>query len=146
MDFEPTPEQMIEQAGLTPAQDADANCVTLPNGECVAPGPCMHTPPETALDFAADALDGPAQIESPEGTRGWTHARKDGIETFTAPDATVYVRARSEEEADVIVSFTRIRGMTPMRLVRADASTTVKRAERKARREKRELQRRGYDV
>jgi hypothetical protein len=86
------------------------------------------------------------QLESPRDTKGWTVARKDGIETFTATDGNAYVRAAAGEEADVIVNFTRIPGMTPMRLVRADESSTVRRAERKRRREERELRKRGYDV
>lgn len=145
MEPDRTPVPMAEiEAALARVEQPDANCVTEANGDCVAPGPCMHTPPEViGVDMAADE---PEQIASPEGTKGWTHARKDGIETFTATDGTAYVRARPDEEADVIVSFSRIRGMTPMRLVRSDQSTTVRRAARKARREAAELRKRGYDV
>lgn len=85
-------------------------------------------------------------IETGLATKGWTVARKDGIETFTATDGIAYVRARPDEDADVIVRFTRIPGMTDMRLVRSDESSTVKRAARKRRRENAELRRRGYDV
>ena len=85
-------------------------------------------------------------LVSPNDTVGWTAQWKDGIETFTAPDGTAYVRTRNDEEADLIVTFPRTRGMTDMRLVRADQSTTVARAARKKRREERELRKRGYDV
>jgi hypothetical protein len=86
------------------------------------------------------------QLESPRDTKGWTATRKDGIETFTALDGSAYVRAAPGEEADVIVNFTRIPGMIPMRLVRAGESSTVRRAEKKKRREERELRKRGYDA
>ena len=59
-------------------------------------------------------------IESGLATKPWTATRKDGIETFTSTDNIDYVRARPDEDADVIVGFARLRGMTPLRLVRAD--------------------------
>jgi hypothetical protein len=30
-------------------EQPDRNCVTLPNGDCIAPNPCMHTPEKTAI-------------------------------------------------------------------------------------------------
>lgn len=87
------------------------------------------------------------RLTSPVDTVGWRAARSaDGIETFTAPNGQSYVRARPDEDADVIVSFTRTRGMSDMRLVLAGESATVRRAEKKKRREERELRKRGYDV
>lgn len=85
-------------------------------------------------------------LSSPLETHGWRVERRDGIETFIAPDDTDYVRARPDEDADVIVHFTRIPGITDMRLVEASESATVKRAARKKRREQRALRARGYDV
>lgn len=101
--------------------------------------------PEQAAEVIEDAA-GPQQLVSPRDMKGWTAARKDGIETFTAPDGFVYVRARTGEDADVIVSFTRTPGLGPMRLVLADESISVKSAARKRRRDERELRNRGYDV
>lgn len=86
------------------------------------------------------------RIGSPQDTSGWRVERRDGIETFIAPDDVPYVRARLGEDADVIVSFTRIPGMMDMALVEASESATVKRAARKKRREQAELRKRGYDV
>lgn len=108
----------------------------------------VEVPTPTTVDVSTTVVgaDETRFITSGPQTTGWWTARKDGIETFTAPDNVVYVRARPDEDADVIVRFTRIPGMTPMRLVRADESSTVKRAERKKRRELRELRKRGYDV
>lgn len=104
-------------------------------------------PVETAqLTHEAEVLDRVVTLRSPEHTSGWTATRKDGIETFVSHDGLQYVRANAGEEADVIIAFTRIPGLLPLRLVRADQSTKVKRAARKKRREERELRKRGYDV
>lgn len=98
------------------------------------------TEPETSTP-----LDGDVALRLYSG-KGWTPSRKDGIETFTSPGGELYVRARPDEDADVIVSFPNTRGLSPLHLVLAGESATVKRAERKKRRELRELRRRGYDV
>lgn len=108
-------------------------------------------PPLDAVETAqmaheAEVIDRVVTLQSPAHTSGWTVSRKDGIETFTSNDGVQYVRANAGEEADVIVTFTRIAGMFPLRLVRADQSTAVKRAARKKRREEREMRKRGYDV
>jgi hypothetical protein len=127
--FEPTPEQMVAAAGLEPA-------AAMPTPDIALAG---------AAIMAAEVDETPVLV-SPKDTVGWRAARKDGIETFTSPDNIDYVRTRSDEEADLIITFPRTRGMTDMRLVRADQSTTVARAARKKRREERELRKRGYDV
>lgn len=85
-------------------------------------------------------------LQSPIDTKGWVVTRQDGIETFTNPHGTAFARARPDEDADVIVVFTRTRGMTPLRLIERGESATVRRAERKKRRENAELRKRGYDV
>jgi len=121
---------------------------TLPDVYITGDGAIIEVPPATFVDVSQIVIDADETrfIESGPATKGWWTARKDGIETFTAPDGIAYVRARPDEDADVIVNFTRIPGMTPMRLVRADESSTVKRAARKKRRENAELRKRGYDV
>lgn len=85
-------------------------------------------------------------LESPRDTKAWTVSRQDGIETFLSPDNKEYVRAQRDEEPDLIVHFTRLTGMTAMRLVLSEFSYTVKAQNRKARRERRELRARGYDA
>lgn len=100
---------------------------------------------------ASETLSDPAVIEweaiqSGDATREWKTSRQDGIETFTRPDGRAYVRCGPAEEADVLIHFDRIPGMTPMRLIERGDSAKVRRAERKKRREERELRRRGYDV
>lgn len=112
--------------------------------------------PEDNVPCDADAEAATQQIESGEATAqrlnspvdtvGWRATRVDGIETFTAPNGQAYVRARPDEDADVIVTFKRILGMTDLRLIDRSESATVKRAARKKRREDAELRRRGYDV
>lgn len=106
------------------------------------PGPPPEPPTPEVFDLDANA----ERIVSPEDTKGWRAARVDGTETFTTPEGDAYVRARTGEAADVIVSFTRTLGLTPMRLVASAESQTVKAAARKKRREERELRKRGYDV
>ena len=91
------------------------------------------------------------RLSSPADTKGWMMTRQDGIETFTAPgvdgaEGVAYVRARIGEAPDLIVTFTRTLGLQQLWLVRADRSTTVRRATLRARREKRALRARGYDV
>jgi len=99
--------------------------------------------------------DDTQRLSSPADTKGWTMTRQDGIETFTAPgvdgavdgaEGVAYVRARTGEAPDLIVTFTRTLGLQQLWLVRADRSTTVRRATLRARREKRALRARGYDV
>jgi hypothetical protein len=108
----------------------------------------MHTPPldGATTETLSDRVIEWEVVQAGVPTREWKVARQDGIETFTRPDGRAYVRARPDEEADVIVHFDRIPGMTPMRLIERGDSATVRRAERKARREARELRKRGYDV
>lgn len=106
--------------------------------------------PEAAADDvefvgAAEAADIEV-VECPAETGGWQVYRAESIEYFETPAGLVYVRARLNEEPDLIVRFTRITPMPPLRLVLASGSINVRRAERKARREKRELRARGYDV
>jgi hypothetical protein len=57
----------------------DADCVTLPNGDCVGPDPCIHTPRDTSSRAPDGApwyahLDGPCGPECgtlPEPPGGW---------------------------------------------------------------------------
>lgn len=114
------------------------------NGERIAP-----TGVSEAEMAAHEIVTGAAtarHLTSPLETHGWRVERRDGIETFLAPDDTAYVRARVGEDADVIVSFLRIPGISDLLLVEASESATVKRAARKRRREQRALRARGYDV
>ena len=108
--------------------------------------------PQAEIDSALARIDAVVvpdealTLQSPIDTKGWTVKRQDGIETFVNTHGTEFVRARPDEDADVIVVFTRTRGMTPLRLIERGESATVRRAERKKRREERELRKRGYDV
>lgn len=133
----------LEAAAYTPPEVL-ATPLTPAFDEAIAEQTMIVAPPAEVVE----TIGGPVIVlESPRDTSGWLVARKDGIETFTRPgDDFGYVRARPDEEADLIVNFTRIPGMTSMRLVRSDESSTVRRAERKRRREERELRKRGYDV
>ena len=105
--------------------------------------PTNVQPTEPAQD---SPLDGDVAAIQVEGGKGWTPSRKDGIETFIAPDGDAFVRCGPNEEADVVVSFPKTRGLAPMRLIAVGESAKVRRAARKKRREERELRRRGYDV
>lgn len=88
----------------------------------------------------------PLTLRSPEDTVGWTPTRIAGREGWRDVDGVEWVRARNDETPEITVVFTQHRGLPPVRLVRADASRDVKRAERKARREARALRVRGYDA
>lgn len=80
-----------------------------------------------------------------QGSKGWAISRHLGIEVFTSPSGTEYVRAIKAEPADAIIQ-PKTRGLSEIRLRLAAESTTIKKAERKDRKEKRELRARGYDV
>lgn len=114
----------------------------------IAPVALLMAPTE---GLVAEVFEGLPVVErivlnSPVDTRDWTVSRQDGIETFLSPDNKEYVRAQKDEEPDLIVHFTRLTGMTAMRLVLSEFSYTVKAQNRKARRERRELRARGYDA
>ena len=74
---------------------------------------------------------------------GWTSVREDGIELFISPDGVRYTRARSDETPAIVIQM-RTCGVPPLMLVRADGSSTVRRVERKLKRERRERKARGY--
>lgn len=92
-------------------------------------------------------MTGPALIDPLvfDGSKGWTITRHLGIEVFTSPSGTEYVRATKGETPDAIIR-PKTRGLSEVQLRLAADSATVKRADRKDRKQKRELRERGYDV
>lgn len=79
------------------------------------------------------------------GSVGWKLAVHLGIEVFTSPEGIEYVRVRADETPAAIIE-PKTRGLGPTRLVPRAESETIKRADKKERRRKTELRRRGYDV
>lgn len=83
------------------------------------------------------------ELRSPADTKGFVPTTVDAVEAWRDPNGTVWVRARSDEPAELQITF-RVPGVAPLRLVRSGQSKTVKTAQRKARRAQRELRKRGY--
>jgi hypothetical protein len=81
-------------------------------------------------------------LRSPDDTRGWVRIRTPAGEGWLDGNGMTWVRARSDETPELLIIFTR-HGLAPRGLVRSDASRSVRRATRKARREARALKVRG---
>jgi hypothetical protein len=86
----------------------------------------------------------PTTLRCPEDTGGWVLTKVAGQEAWTDELGVTWVRASESETPEIVVVFTRHPGLQPRGLVRADASRSVRRAQRKARREARALKVRGY--
>ena len=83
-------------------------------------------------------------LKSPDDTRAWKPITVAGNPAYVDPQGVTWVRARDDEQPQLVIVFTRVPGMRPLPLVPASTSGTVARSERKARRQQRELARRGY--
>lgn len=77
--------------------------------------------------------------------KGVTVARIGEIEVFVMLNGVSYVRCAKGETPDLILPAKTL-GLAPLELRLLEKSSTVKRAERKARRVARELKRRGYSA
>ena len=81
-------------------------------------------------------------ISAPDDTRNWTPVQVGSLEGWKDPNGVTWVRARADETPELRVTMKTL-GLAPMLLVRAEESMSVTREARKARREERELTKRG---
>jgi len=90
-----TTQAALGLSGVTPARPIDADCVSLPNGDCVAEGPCMHGPavqtrrasPEQELKRAVDYATSFATADSRQTFPVKLNPCRDGPDCKFCPPA-----------------------------------------------------------
>ena len=80
-------------------------------------------------------------FRSPEDTRTWKLTRRANADAFVLPDGRVFTGVERGEPPEAVVVFTKIRGLAPAGLVRADRAMTIKKAETRERRKQRAINR-----